>query len=68
MMRALRVSTSSVSSADVRVVYRRKSSQLALSEMAVSLHLQHQAHAAAVRVSPLHSKCRPGPHAAVSTC
>ncbi len=52
MMRALRVSMSSVSRADVRVVYRRKSSQLALSEMAVSLHLQRQAQPSHTSVWP----------------
>ena len=40
MSRRLAMLKSSTSSADVRVVYRRKSSQPAFSEMAVGLHLQ----------------------------
>ena len=44
MMRALASWKSSVSRADVRVVYLKKSSQAALREMAVSLHLQGTTH------------------------
>lgn len=40
MIRALAVSKFSISSAEVRVMYRKNSWQPAFSEMAVSLHLQ----------------------------